>query len=86
MNKLSGGQRVRLSIAFLLAVQQLIIPELGLLVLDEPTTHVNDEGVESLADLLQNLGAQLASSDAQIVVCDHDHRLERAFQITVRLG
>lgn len=86
MSKLSGGQRVRLSIAFLLAVQQLIIPELGLLVLDEPTTHVNDEGVESLADLLQNLGAQLASSDAQIVVCDHDHRLERAFQLTIRLG
>lgn len=86
MSKLSGGQRVRLSIAFLLAVQQLIIPELGLLVLDEPSTHVNAEGVESLADLLQNLGAQLASSDAQIIVCDHDHRLERAFQTTIRLG
>lgn len=86
MSKLSGGQRVRLSIAFLLAVQQLIIPELGLLVLDEPSTHVNAEGVESLADLLQNLGAQLASADAQIIVCDHDHRLERAFQTTIRLG
>ena len=86
MNKLSGGQRVRLSIAFLLAVQQLVIPELGLLVLDEPSTHVNDEGVESLADLLQNLGQQLAAEDAQIVVCDHNHRLERAFQTTIRLG
>lgn len=85
MNKLSGGQRVRLSIAFLLAIQQLIIPDLGLLVLDEPSMHLNDEGVESLADLLQSLGQQLVSADAQVIVCDHNHRLDRSFQKTIRL-
>jgi exonuclease SbcC len=86
MQKLSGGQKVRLSIAFLLAVQQLIIPELGLLVLDEPSMHLNDEGVESLADLLSNLGMQLQSADAQIIVCDHNHRLDRAFGQTINLS
>lgn len=86
MQKLSGGQKVRLSLAFLLAVQQLIIPELGLLALDEPSMHLNDEGVESLADLFENLGHQLQSADAQIIVCDHNHRLERAFGQTINLS
>lgn len=85
-NKLSGSQRVRLSIAFLLAVQQLIIPDLGLLVLDEPSMHLDHESVESLADLLSNLGTQLQSADAQIIVCDHNHRLERAFGKTIDLS
>lgn len=70
--KMSGGQRVRLSIAFLLAVQQLILPEVSLLVLDEPSLHLDHEAVESLRDLLQNLGSTLASSEAQVIVCDHN--------------
>lgn len=77
--KLSGGQRVRLSIAFLLAVQQLVIPDLGFLVLDEPSTHLDDEAKENLKDLLINLGQQLETTDTQIIVCDHAKELEPAF-------
>ena len=84
--KMSGGQRVRLSIAFLLAVQQLVLPEVSLLVLDEPSLHLDHEAVESLRDLLQNLGSTLASSEAQVIVCDHNPILLPAMGKVVNLS
>lgn len=70
-NRLSGGQRVRLSIAMLLALQSVIMPDVGLLVLDEPTTHVNAEGREEIAGLLETMIPKLESTESQLVVCDH---------------
>jgi exonuclease SbcC len=84
--KLSGGQRVRLTVAFLLAVQQLIIPDVGLLILDEPSVHLDQEGTESLAEMLASMGEQLHDSEAQVIVCDHNTALEPAFQKLVKLG
>ena len=84
-DKLSGGQKVRLSIAFLLAVQQLVIPDLGFLVLDEPSTHLDEEARENLKELLLNLNQQLESTDTQILVCDHARELEPAFVNVIQL-
>jgi len=84
-DKLSGGQKVRLSIAFLLAIQQLVIPELGFLVLDEPSTHLDEEARENLKDLLLSLNKQLENSDTQIIVCDHARELEPAFVNIIKL-
>jgi DNA repair exonuclease SbcCD ATPase subunit len=83
--KLSGGQRVRLTVAFLLAVQRLIIPDVGFLVLDEPSQHVDDAGVESLKDLLSTLGETLGSLEAQVWVCDHKPELTMAYGSTITL-
>ena len=84
-DKLSGGQKVRLSIAFLLAVQQLVIPDLGFLVLDEPSTHLDEESRENLKELLINLSQQLETTDTQILVCDHAKELEPAFLNLIQL-
>lgn len=84
-DKLSGGQKVRLSIAFLLAVQQLVIPDLGFLVLDEPSTHLDEESRENLKELLLNLSQQLENTDTQILVCDHARELEPAFVNVIQL-
>lgn len=83
--KLSGGQRVRLSISFLLAFQQMILPGVGLLVLDEPSMHLDTGGVEELRDLLISLSQKLQNSDAQVIVCDHHPALIPAFQSIIRL-
>ncbi len=83
--KLSGGQRVRLGIAFLLAVQQLICPDVGLLCLDEPSMHLDQSGIESLRDLLESMAARLKNADTQIWVADHSPVLETAFTSKVRL-
>ncbi len=85
-NKLSGGQRVRLTLAFLLAVQQLILPEVGFLVLDEPTTHMDEAGKDSLRDLFREMCEHMRSKDAQLVVCDHYVGLAPAFGRVVTLN
>jgi exonuclease SbcC len=84
-NKLSGGQRVRLSIAFLLAVQKLLIPEVGLLVLDEPSTHLDQDSVDALKELLMGMAQTLQNSEHQVWVVDHHETLQTAFGSCLQL-
>lgn len=85
MHKLSGGQRVRLSLAFILAVQQLIVSDLGFVTLDEPSTHLDEEGVDSLRNLLEKVRDVFADSEHQLWVCDHNPKLESSFDTIVKL-
>lgn len=80
MNKLSGGQRVRLCVAFLMAVQQRLVKEVGLLVLDEPSTHLDKAGVEEVVSFLQGLQQTLQQTEHQIWVVDHTPEMERALE------
>ena len=82
---LSGGQAVRLALALLLACQQLILPDVGLLVLDEPTSHVDQAGVESMRALFQEMSSLLANAGMQIVVVDHNADLQAGFTKTTVL-
>lgn len=84
-DKLSGGQRVVLGLAFLLAVQQLISPQVGLLVLDEPSMHLDESAVEAERELFEGMAARLQNSDTQIWVADHNDALVPAFKKLVRL-
>ncbi len=83
--KLSGGQRVKMAVAFLLALQQEVIPDVGLLVLDEPTTHLDTESQEGVRDLLLSLGEVLKRKECQVIVCDHCPVLEPALSKRVVL-
>ena len=82
--KLSGGQKVRLSTAFLLAVQKLLVPEVAFLVLDEPSLHLDLEGKESLKEMFISMAERLGNSESQIWVCDHAPELEPAFGNIIR--
>jgi len=84
-DQLSGGQRVTLSIAFLLALQQLVVPDIGFLVLDEPSLHLDERSRIELKDLLLGLSEQLRNSQAQVFVCDHSPDLRPAFQRLIQL-
>jgi DNA repair exonuclease SbcCD ATPase subunit len=84
-SRLSGGQKVRLSIAFLLALHRLVVPDVGLLVLDEPSTHLDAEGVESLANMLTSLGAVMKDGGCQVFVVDHNEALTRAFTSGIKI-
>ena len=85
-NKLSGGQKVRLSTAFLLAVQKLLVPEVAFLVLDEPSLHLDLEGKDNLKEMLISMGARLGNSESQIWICDHAPELEPAFGNIIRIN
>lgn len=85
MSKMSGGERVRLTIAFLIALQELVLPELGLLILDEPSTHLDDEWVGAVRDLITSIGKYATNTDSQIWICDHNVQLIPAFDTTIQL-
>ena len=77
-SKLSGGQKVRLSIAFLMAVHATIIPDVGFLMLDEPSMHLDEEGVLQLQEMLTKLGTTYDATGAQALICDHNPVIETA--------
>lgn len=83
--RLSGGQAIRLSIALLIACQQAILPEVGLLILDEPSSHIDAEGVEHMREMFMQLEELLENSNMQLIVVDHNSILESAFERTINL-
>jgi exonuclease SbcC len=85
MQKLSGGQRVKLCVAFLMACQQRLVKDVGLLVLDEPSVHVDAAGVESMIEMLQELGRALQNTEMQVWICDHHPAIERACGRVIKL-
>ena len=85
MNRLSSGQKVKLSIAILIAIQKLICPDLNFLVLDEPSNSLDEPSVEALGTLLGNLGRTLSTNEGQIFIVDHNQILNRSFTTTVNL-
>ena len=84
-SKLSGGQKVRLAIAFLMAIHETVIPNVGLLMLDEPSMHLDEEGVLQLRELLQELGSRCKVTGTQVIVSDHNPVLELALDVKVML-
>lgn len=85
MSKLSGGQRIKLSIAFLIAIQKVICPSICFLVLDESTTHLDAESVDALNTLFEQVGTIFGNQGGQIWVIDHTVSLQRSFSQTITL-
>lgn len=81
-NRMSGGQQVKLAIAVLLAIHELIIPQVGLLVLDEPSTHLDTESKIALAEVLREIGQR---GNFQLIVCDHSQELKDAYTDIIEL-
>ncbi len=81
-NRMSGGQKVRLAVATLRAIHALVMPDVGLLVLDEPTTHLDDDAVRSMAEMLKKIGDE---GTLQMVVCDHNPVLIDAFSDIIEI-
>jgi DNA repair exonuclease SbcCD ATPase subunit len=78
-SKMSGGQRVRMALSFVQSVQQIVFPGLDFMCVDEPSTHLDQEGVEGLVRLFQNMGSQNAAGESQVIVVDHNPLLQTAF-------
>lgn len=81
-SRMSGGQKVRLAVATLRAIHALIMPNVGLLVLDEPTTHLDDDAKRSMAEMLRKIGEE---GTLQMIVCDHSPVLIDAFSDVIEL-
>lgn len=71
MKMMSGAQKAMLSLAFLTAVQQSICKTTNFLALDEPSTHMDNDAVAALSDMLSKLGNSSSLTGGQCWVVDH---------------
>ena len=81
-SRMSGGQKVRLAVATLRALHAMIMPNVGLLSLDEPTTHLDEEAKRAMADMLRKIGDE---GTLQMLVCDHSPTLIDAFSDLIEI-
>ena len=80
--RLSGGQRIRLAVAALRAIHDLVIPNVGFMSLDEPTTHLDVEAQQQTAEMFRAISAEGVT---QMLICDHSPLLENAFDETIKI-
>jgi DNA repair exonuclease SbcCD ATPase subunit len=86
MSSLSGGQRVRLCVAFLIAVQKQLVPDVGMLVLDEPTTSVDEAGRLEIAEFIAGLNKELQNTEMQVWICDHSVEVKDRIDCKIELN
>ena len=71
----SAGQKVLASLIIRLALAETFSTNCGMIALDEPTTNLDRENIESLANALSDLVASRANSNFQLIVITHDEDL-----------
>ena len=79
-NRLSGGQQVLASMAFLLALSE-VSSQLDFLILDEPTTHLDENRRKELVTVLENLRRV-----PQLIIVDHHPELLEAADTRFRVS
>lgn len=84
--RLSGGQKVMLGIAFRFAIYDLFAQSLGFMVLDEPTVYLDSDHVESVFTLLERVKSYSATAGLQLIVVTHEMRLAGIMDKVINLG
>ena len=75
-DELSQGEQQRAAIAL------AVIKNPDLILADEPTSSLDDTNCQKITSLLQE---QAASTNAQLVIITHDHRLKSQFKNSITL-
>ena len=85
-SRLSGGQRVVLAIAFRIAIHFLRAGRLGFLLLDEPTTFLDDQHVSGLEPVLEQVRRLASRHRLQCLMATHEPKLAPYFDQVIDLG
>jgi len=83
--RLSGGQKVALSVAFRFAVYSLFASDAGFMALDEPTAYLDEKHIAAVVALLQQVRQYVHSAGMQLIVVTHEPALIPTFDQTFDL-
>ncbi len=78
----SGGERMAFAIALRIALTSLLVPDLGLLILDEPTHNLDENAINKLISLIEE---KLPLLIEQTFIITHDERLKSPLASTLYL-
>lgn len=84
--RLSGGQRVLLGLAFRFAVYDLFTSTLGVLIIDEPTAYLDEENIDNVFKLLESVKEYSKASGLQVIVISHEPRLMPVFDHVIEVA
>jgi exonuclease SbcC len=82
-DRLSGGEKVLLALAFRFAVNSLMAVDVGMMILDEPTAGVDKSNLDNLTEILKNVSVYTKDKGMQLIIITHDEALQRAFDQTI---
>jgi DNA repair exonuclease SbcCD ATPase subunit len=69
-----------------MAVQQRLVSQVGVLVLDEPSVHLDEASVGALVEFVRGLGQELKNADSQVWIVDHAKEMTAALEKCLVLG
>lgn len=75
LSSLSGGERVAVAIALRLAIARAISGKISTIIMDEPTTHLDEERRKELLEILKNFFRE-GGSIPQMIIITHHRELE----------
>ena len=84
-DRLSGGQKGVLAVAFRSAVSSLFGDEIGMMCLDEPTAGMDDRNVSCLSEALNKFAAQVRGK-RQVIMITHADALRPSFDQVIDIG
>jgi exonuclease SbcC len=85
-NRLSGGQKVVLALAYRMAVHSLFANELGLLCLDEPTAGLDSRSLKVVESALSRLREVGKARRLQVILITHDPLLDNLCDTVIDLS
>jgi len=81
LEELSGGQQVAFALALRFALSENFNQKMELLILDEPTVHLDQTRRTALTELIKSLKGKLS----QVIVITHDPEIESAADSLVKV-
>lgn len=75
LSSLSGGERVAIAIALRFAIAKAMAGKLSTIIMDEPTTHLDEERRRELIEIMKSFFRE-GSSIPQMVIITHHRELE----------
>jgi DNA repair exonuclease SbcCD ATPase subunit len=74
--RLSVGQKITLAVAYTFAETDLFCKDVGFLVMDEPTPHVDDDNIANMGELFSKVAAAAKNSGKQIFLITHEQSMK----------
>ena len=84
--QLSGGEQTAFGLALVIALNKLLAGNVGFLVLDEPTVHLDEEKRRFIADILREMRYAESGMVDQVIIVTHERGLIDAADSVYRVS
>lgn len=81
IDQISGGERVALAIALRLAIAQVLSGRIETVIMDEPTTHLDEERRKELVNILNSFFREGGRIIPQMLIITHHNEIEEVADV-----